>query len=458
MGGPHFRPALLVFFLLCDVVCCPLSWSKTSGGLITNWVGFELLLKEHALGLSERRAAWFVSWARKTANSKVVHIRYFEEALGTAVFVASALELIRPFLSPLYAFSCSGSREGARPLPPYVSFFLRFLASSVERGTGTRLCAAEAREESIAPRAWFAQASDDRTGVGGWLPVLGPDGRPDTLSSPWFSEEITEHEFPWVFAKDGKASRVIATLEALALPLALRAFYPSLPSGVRTKIVLVPSITDNRGNGSLLNKLMTNRYPLSALLMEFSEQLRHTGIRPEVRWAPRESNAEADRLANGDSSGFSQSLRVRLLPTAATVVRAQRGTEEGNTELSKVLEIFIRGRDVSGSERRSSASSIHGDRDRFIFVLSSENQRPNHGCRHPLCHGASFLRSYACQVLLSSGVFGFPRPFLPNTLSLLVYHFLIIFLAVAVFGVEQLLSYCGLHRFHDLADTFSTGS
>ena len=78
--------------------------------------------------------------------------------------------------------------------------------------------------------------------------------------------------------------------------------------------MLVPSITDNRSNGSLLNKLMTNRYPLSALLMEFSEQLRHTGIRPEVRWAPRETNAEADRLANGDSASFSQSLRVRVLP------------------------------------------------------------------------------------------------------------------------------------------------
>ena len=136
----------------------------------------------------------------------------------------------------------------------------------------------------------------------GWLPVLGPDGRPDPLSSPWFSEEITDHEFPWVFAKDGKSSRVIAKLEALALLLALRAFYPSLPSGARTKIVLVPSVTDNRGNGSLLNKLMTSRYPLSALLMEFSEQLRRTGVRPEVRWAPRETSAEADGLANGDSA------------------------------------------------------------------------------------------------------------------------------------------------------------
>ena len=45
-------------------------------------------------------------------------------------------------------------------------------------------------------------------------------------------------------------------------------------------------------------------------------------------------------------------------------------------------------------------------------------------------------------VLFESGppffrCFRFPRPFLPNTLSLHVYHFLIIFLAVAVFDVEQ---------------------
>ena len=32
------------------------SWNKTSGGTTTFWVGFELLLKEHGLGFSERRA------------------------------------------------------------------------------------------------------------------------------------------------------------------------------------------------------------------------------------------------------------------------------------------------------------------------------------------------------------------------------------------------------------------
>ena len=69
VGGQHFRPALLVFFLLCEVFGCPLSWNKTNGGTVTNWVGFELLLKEHALGLTERRAAWVVKWGTRDSFS-----------------------------------------------------------------------------------------------------------------------------------------------------------------------------------------------------------------------------------------------------------------------------------------------------------------------------------------------------------------------------------------------------
>ena len=36
VGGPHLRPALLVFFLLCEVLGCLLSWNKTSGRTVTN--------------------------------------------------------------------------------------------------------------------------------------------------------------------------------------------------------------------------------------------------------------------------------------------------------------------------------------------------------------------------------------------------------------------------------------
>ena len=64
----------------------------------------------------------------------------------------------------------------------------------------------------------------------------------DTASSLSFSEEIGSVECPWVFAKNGTASRVIATLKRWVC-------YPL--SGV------IPSVIDNRRSGALLNKLMT---------------------------------------------------------------------------------------------------------------------------------------------------------------------------------------------------------
>ena len=91
--------------------------------------------------------------------------------------------------------------------------------------------------------------------------------------------------------------------------LAIRSFFPATERSVKTRV-----FTEKRGNESLLNKLMTSKFPLSAGLMEFSEQLRHTGVRPDVRWAPREINLEADRFANGNFHGFSVGLRIRPLP------------------------------------------------------------------------------------------------------------------------------------------------
>ena len=187
-----------------------------------------------------------------------------------------------------------------RPVPACVAFFLSSESAIL-------------LQEERAPRV-DAQASDERAGVGGWLPAVGPDGRPDPGHSYWFSEEVTLETFPWVFKKEGKAARVTATLEALAMLLAVRSFFPKSQADRRTKLAVIPSYTDNRSNGSLLNKLMTSKYRLSALLMELSEQLRHSGMRPDVRWAPREANCEADRLANGDTAGFDPSLRLHVLP------------------------------------------------------------------------------------------------------------------------------------------------
>ena len=212
--------------------------------------GFKLLLLEPSLGLSERPAAWVMKWARDTAPVDVFHARSFEEASGRLVYATSSLELLWPFFTPLCAFTSSSLLDAVRAVLACVAFFLGFKS------------AVTTREEEWEPRV-DAQAWDARTGVAGWLPV-------------------------------------IATLETLAMLLALRAFFPLVQNKVRTPVSVVPSYTHNRGNGALLNEPMTSKLPLSAHFMEFTEQLCHSGVRPGVRWAPREANREADRLPNDD--------------------------------------------------------------------------------------------------------------------------------------------------------------
>ena len=129
---------------------------------------------------------------RRLVGSSYVNVKSFQEALVRAVFVASALELMRPFLSPLFAFSCSGPKGEMRTVPSCVASFLLFLAERYSR------CSAEVELE---PRV-DTQASDTRTGVAGWLPASKQDGSKDTASSLWFSEEIGSDQFPWSVCKE----------------------------------------------------------------------------------------------------------------------------------------------------------------------------------------------------------------------------------------------------------------
>ena len=108
--------------------------------------------------------------------------------------------------------------------------------------------------------------------------------------------EVVEEDWPWVFAKSQKASRVISTLEALAVPVALKL---ETSGGSRTRVRIAPTLTGNRGNGAALNKLMTTKFPASGLLVELSWYTKKMSVRTVVEWTPREGNREADKLANG---------------------------------------------------------------------------------------------------------------------------------------------------------------
>ena len=125
--------------------------------------------------------------------------------------------------------------------------------------------------------------------------------------SSWFSLEIRKYEFPWVFEKGERPSLIISTLEALAILVALVLRFGNARDTSETTILIVLSVTDNRGNGAALSKLMSSRFP--ATYMKARE------LRTIVEWEPREYNKEADQLANGNREAYDPEKRLHVQPS-----------------------------------------------------------------------------------------------------------------------------------------------
>ena len=203
-GGGHCRAALVTFFVLCATAGIPLSWGKTAGSDVVTWVGFELRHRSYQLGISERRAQWIINCTKKIAASTSVNVSTIEEGLGRGMFVAGALEKERPFLGPLYRFMSLHPRNSVRLVPAYVKFFLSHLATQLEL-CRHHSCAMEIHSWETAPSV-DAQASKDRTGIGGWAPVMNSEGSLDPWLSPWFSYELARTDWPWIFERGDKPS------------------------------------------------------------------------------------------------------------------------------------------------------------------------------------------------------------------------------------------------------------
>ena len=134
------------------------------------------------------------------------------------MYVAGALEYERPFLAPLYKFMSLHPRGSVRKVPAR-----SHLSKQIEENKHYS-CATDQRSSAVSLRV-DAQASEGRTGLGGWLPVLDQNGTPHPWRSPWFSIEVTEEERSWVYEKGGRTALIISTLEALAVLISLRLFF-----------------------------------------------------------------------------------------------------------------------------------------------------------------------------------------------------------------------------------------
>ena len=175
-----------------------------------------------------------------TAKAETINTSSFEEGSGRITCVAGALEYEGAFLSPLLASEVSKCR--------YFDF------------------AVELRDNMRAIRV-DAQASGLRTGIGGWFPNVDTSGVPTPARSKWFAPEITKVDFQWIYDRGDTPSRVISTLEALGVLLALKLKHGEQPQGHRSRVTVTLTIIDNRGNGAALNKQMSSQYPASVILI-----------------------------------------------------------------------------------------------------------------------------------------------------------------------------------------------
>jgi len=155
-----------------------------------------------------------------------------------------------------------------------------------------------------------AKAEGETATIGGWLPQRDEEGKIDLARSPWFFVRLDDQSAPWAYEKDRKPFRVVASLEALAVLVAVLTLTAPVAGCSRRGSVLLPLLTDNRGNSYALTRLMSTKYPLCLLVMELAVALEERGLALTADWAPREWNAEADALTNERFDGFAETNRV----------------------------------------------------------------------------------------------------------------------------------------------------
>ena len=132
----------------------------------------------------------------------------------------------------------------------------------------------------------------------------------------------------------------------------LMLFFDDFPPELRTKVQLAPTWTDNRGNGSALNKLMTPRYLASAVLLEMSAPLKQRGLQASVQWGPHTANREADKSANGFTKDFNPAYECVINPATVPWILLPRALDEGRQGEQAYQDFRASGRDPQRGRRQ----------------------------------------------------------------------------------------------------------
>jgi hypothetical protein len=231
----------------------------------------------------------------------------FVAGLGRAAYACGALEFDRPFLAPMYTFASLHGLDTHQALPLYVLLVVKFLHDRLKVRRMYK-CSQAIVKMTEAIRV-DAKAEGETATIGGWLPTRNARGEIDLALSPWFFVALNEQVAPWAYARDRQPFRVVASLEALAVLVAVLTLTDADPEAANRGTVLLPMLTDNRGNSFSLSRLMTTKFPLSVVGMELATALEERNLTLNADWVPREWNAQADDLTNSRFDEFSPGLR-----------------------------------------------------------------------------------------------------------------------------------------------------
>ena len=87
---------------------------------------------------------------------------------------------------------------------------------------------------------------------------------------------------------------------------------PALDTPGAAGTVAVTGLTDSQVSAAVVTRGLTTAFPLCAVAMELAAQLERRRAELFLEWVPRDQNGEADRLADGCSTGFAESRRAHL--------------------------------------------------------------------------------------------------------------------------------------------------
>ena len=143
-----------------------------------------------------------------------------------------------------------------------------------------------------------AQASSERTGIGGWFPHRGQDGKIDVRGSRWFSLELNEEEWLWVYARGRKPALIISTLESLSVLVALKLHYGATPLGETHESS--DSADDHGQPWERCSSQQIDEHQIHSFRSAHGTGVIHA----------KDEHKEADRLAHGNAEDFDPSLRI----------------------------------------------------------------------------------------------------------------------------------------------------